>query len=65
MEPGTGRRKSGCTELAEGPDAVSIEQPTILRRLLCRPGAGRDPGLRWIPAFAGMTRQRADAVPSV
>jgi hypothetical protein len=25
---------------------------------LCRPGAGRDPRLLWIPAFAGMTRTR-------
>jgi hypothetical protein len=25
--------------------------------LLRRPGAGRDPDLPWIPAFAGMTRK--------
>ena len=52
----------------------------ILRRRVgpfCRPGAGRDPRLPWIPAgacpraghrpdpWAGMTGRRARAVPSV
>jgi hypothetical protein len=52
---GAGRRKSGCTELAEGPErrfnrvATNIAPPILSSRR--KPG----PMERWIPAFAGMT----------
>ena len=43
---------------------VPIKQRLIWTACTVVPGAGRDPWLAWIPAFAGMTRRRVDAVPS-
>ena len=52
-------RTAGCAKVAKEVEAPSIGQLSISRCLsLSCPGAGRDPRLLWIPAFAGMTRTR-------